>query len=91
MAVIAGCPACGYALASANWQFRYKSGQEREATLCARCGFTQAARGAIVGTTLAAVGAIVRRQHRDSHKPPELLRLQAQLANVRERLREFQR
>jgi len=88
--VITGCPRCGYALASANWRFRYRLGT-RERTLCAGCGFEWLARRAVLTVQLGPVGpcasdTTVSRQR----KPIELLRLQAQLANVRERLRAFQ-
>jgi len=87
--MIAGCPRCGYALASANWCFRYRLGT-RERTLCAGCGFEWLARRAVLGANLGPVGSCASDTTATrQRKPVELLRLQAALANVRERLRAF--
>lgn len=87
--LITGCPKCGYALASANWRFSYRVGT-RERTLCAGCGFDWAARAAVLGTAIAAVGVCqadttVTRQR----KPVELLRLEQEVATLRLRLGRF--
>lgn len=92
------CPSCGPRvgggsprLASARWNFAYKSGNARSATLCASCGFKALAHAAILTATLSAATRDVSERRAARRQPVELREITQSILRVRLALAKFQR